>query len=364
VEEVSLTVVVGGQYGSEGKGKLVAYLARAAEREVAVVRCGGPNSGHTVEFRGRPYPLRQLPSAAVVEGTWLFLGAGMVIDPKLLQKELTDLNIDKARVRIDRNAVVLDRADLRRERRSKLRTRIGSTLSGTGSATARKVLRDPRQQTLKDLAAFHDLVTDVSSRLNALIDGGRDVVVEGTQGIGLSLHHSQSFPYATSRDTSAAAFLSEVGLSPMLVSDVITVFRSFPIRVAGNSGPLPGEISWEELTRRAGAPRPVTETTTVTKRTRRVAEFDWDQATEAVKINRPTRLALHGLDYINYEDRCVRSLEKLSKASRYFIDAVESRLGVPVAFGFTGPGNDDIVDLRNDLATGNTRRREAVGAHG
>jgi adenylosuccinate synthase len=342
---MGVTVVVGGQYGSEGKGKLVAHLARTARGPVAVARCGGTNSGHTVEYRGTPYPFRQLPSAAVLEGVQLFLAAGMVIDVDLLLKEIAEVGLDEDRLHVDRNAVLLDQGDVSTESGSSLRERVGSTLSGTGSATARKVLRDPTQKTAKAAPDLKKFITNVSQDLNKLIDSGTAVVVEGTQGIGLSLHHSPHFPFATSRDTSAAAFLSEVGLAPTLVSDVVVVFRTFPIRVAGNSGPLPNEMTWEELARRAGSPSPFSEFTTVTKKLRRVGEFDWDQAEEAVRINRPSRLALHGMDYISFSDRGARRLSDLSFESRRFIERVESRLAVPVHFIFTGPRNEDIIDL-------------------
>ena len=356
---MSLTVVVGGQFGSEGKGKLVAHLAAAADKP-AVVRCGGTNSGHTVDFDGRPYPLRQLPSGAIVEDAALFLGAGMVIAPDLLLQEISDLRIDISRVRIDRNAVILDESDREAEKKLGLRTQVGSTLSGTGSATARKVLRDSRQQTARDVPEFRGLVTDVSAELNALLDAGRPVIVEGTQGMGLSLHHSPHFPFVTGRDTSAAAFLSEVGLSPMLVSDVVLVLRTFPIRVAGNSGPLRGEITWKELTERAGAHEALSETTTVTRKIRRVAEFDWEQAEEAVRINRPSAVAIHGIDYLNFEDRDAKSWSSLSQVSKRFIHQVEARLDTPVDFVFTGPAVGDLLDRR--LMEAPASRKEIVGA--
>jgi len=353
---MSVTVVVGGQYGSEGKGKMVAHLALKANPSVAVVRCGGTNSGHTVDFCERPYPLRQLPSAAVIDDVQLYLGAGMIIDPNLLQRETKDLEVPMSRVHVDRNAVILDDHDRARESAASLRERVGSTLSGTGSATSRKVLRDPSQKTAKEVPALKAMVTDVSRQLNQLLDRGYSVIVEGTQGIGLSLHHSRYFPFATSRDTTAAAFLSEVGLAPTLVSDVIVVFRTFPIRVAGNSGPLPKEITWKEVGARARSPIPLSEYTTVTKRLRRVAEFDWDLAQEAVRINRPTRLALHGLDYVNFADRGVRSWDNLSDASKSFVVEVESRLGTPVHFVFTGPRTVDLVELSDALTVSHTQR--------
>jgi len=200
---------------------------------------------------------------------------------------------------------------------------------------------------MKDIPEFRDVVIDVSSRLNESADEGLGIIVEGTQGIGLSLHHSECFPYATSRDTTPAAFLSEVGLSPLLVTEILLVLRTFPIRVAGNSGPLTREISWEELTRRSGAPEPLVETTTVTNKVRRVGEFDWPQALRAVQISRPTGLVIHGLDYLDFGDRGAQDPSELSAKSKRFISEVESRLGAPVVLGFTGPRQDDIVQFSN-----------------
>jgi adenylosuccinate synthase len=111
------------------------------------------------------------------------------------------------------------------------------------------------------------------------------------------------------------------------------------------------ELSWDEVTRRSGYPVPLSESTTVTKRIRRVGEFDWDLAARAVKINRPTRLALHGADYISYDDLGVRTWSELSRATRSFVTDVEHRLGVPVDFVFTGPDEDNIVDRRGGYQT-------------
>ncbi|MCA1833916.1 MAG: adenylosuccinate synthetase [Gemmatimonadaceae bacterium] len=356
-----MTVVVGGQYGSEAKGKLVAHLALTTVGKVAVVRCGGTNSGHTVDIAGRRYVLRQLPSGVVEAGAALYLGAGMVIDPALLLTEMQDLAVEAGRVMVDRNAVVLEREDQVHEEKATLLDRIGSTLSGTGSATARKVLRGPAVRLAGSETRLRDLVGNVSRQLNDAVDIGGTVIVEGTQGAGLSLHHSPHYPFVTGRETSAAGFLSEVGLSPTLVDDVIAVFRTYPIRVAGNSGPLPGELTWQEVRRRSGAPCELVEYTSVTGRVRRVAEFDWDQAEEAVRLNRPTALAVHGLDYIDYADRSATTYAELSAASKAFMVQMERRLGTPVRFVFTGPSLRDLIDLRLERLSGTIRVARSLG---
>lgn len=344
-----LTVVVGGQYGSEGKGKLVSYLACTARSHVSVVRCGGSNAGHTAQGFGRTYLLRQLPSGVVANHCRLYLAAGMLIDPQVLFREIAHWHISPRRLRIDRNAAVITEEDIIREKQLGLRERLGSTLSGTGSATARKVLRDEKLRLASDVPELSEFIGDVSRELNEALDRGDKVIVEGTQGFGLSLHHSDSFPFVTSRDTTAAAFLSEVGLSPRLVTDLFMVLRSYPIRVGGYSGPMRDETTWDYVAAAAGHPKELVEYTTVTGILRRVGEFDWALADRAVQINRPTALTLHGVDYIDYKDYGKRAWQDLGPRTKTFVHILEKRLGVPVAYVFTGPEEGQIIDRRRQV---------------
>ena len=150
------------------------------------------------------------------------------------------------------------------------------------------------------------------------------VVVEGTQGFGLSLLDGGYWPKATSRPTTAAAALAEAGLSPVDVDDVTMVIRSFPIRVSGKSGPLVKEITWEEVAAHTGQrTEELREYTTVTGRLRRVGKFDADLVRRALDTNRPTRLALNHLDYIGPESDLGNESSKLAQ----FIRRTESCLG-------------------------------------
>src|SRR5206468_1357773 len=99
---------------------------------------------------------------------------------------------------------------------------------------------------------------------------------------------SPDYPFVTSRDTSAAGATAEAGLSPLDVDQVALVLRSFPIRVAGRSGPLPNEITWEKLTRESGHRGTLAEFTSVTGRLRRVARFDAEIVRRAIAVNAPT----------------------------------------------------------------------------
>jgi adenylosuccinate synthase len=167
------------------------------------------------------------------------------------------------------------------------------------------------------------------------LDVGARIIVEGTQGFGLSLYDGGYWPKATSRATTAAAALAETGLSPMDVDAVVLVIRSYPIRVAGNSGPLPGETSWEAISGAIDAQADLREFTTVTKKLRRVGHFDASVVRAAIASNNPTTIVLNHLDYIGPEADLIHARSELNA----FIGEVSDNLGVTVTyFGFSGRG--------------------------
>src|SRR5215472_11437828 len=264
------TIVVGGQYGSEGKGKVVALLANSLDAPW-LVRCGGPNSGHTVRIDGQDVILRQVPSCAEPHKATFCIAAGCAIDEAVLLRELNLLGIDRTRIIVDPRAVIVTEQDREAERHAL--NHISSTCSGTGAALARRMSRtdDVRLAQDSDVLGNRCRVQTVAPRLHEVLDRGGDVIVEGTQGFALSLLHGPDYPFVTSRDTTAAGFAMEVGLSPRLINDIVMVVRTFPIRVGGPSGPFPDEISWEDIARISGAPQAEPEYTSVTKRLRRVA---------------------------------------------------------------------------------------------
>jgi len=340
---MGVTIVIGGQYGGEGKGKIVAHLAKRDDPDF-VVRCGGPNSGHTVYFKDQIFRLRMLPAGFVNSRSRLLLAVGSIINLKLLITEIELTGIDAHRVGIDRNAAIITAEDEKRESQLGLRDRIGSTLSGTGVGVVKRALRDGTIKLASDIPEARPFVTDVSAEINCGIDKGQLCIVEGTQGFGLSLYHTLCYPYATSRDTTASAFLSEVGLSPMKVDSIIMAIRIFPIRVEGKSGPLKNEITWEELQQRSGYPYPISEYSTVTSRLRRVAAFDMELVRRATIVNRPTELALHGADYLDFVNKGVLDYDCLTSETKEYIKHLENELAVPVTFIGTGPEQNEIVD--------------------
>ena len=338
-----LTVIVGGQYGSEGKGKITSYLSVRDDVDI-VVRCGGPNSGHTVDFKSHRLELRCLPAGFLNQRTRLLLGAGCLINPDILIQEIKDAGIDPGRVGVDRMAGIISESDEKSEEGMRMRDRLGSTLSGTGFALANRILRKPEFKLAKDVPELKDFMTDVSAEINAVLDKNGKVIIEGTQGFGLSVYHSLHYPFATSRDTSASGFLSEVGVGPRSVTDIIMAVRTYPIRVGGNSGPLENEITWEDVRERSGYPTDVREYTTTTKKLRRVGRFDLNMVKRATIINRPTQIALHGADYLSYENKSVRSFDSLIPETQNCVRDIEKATKTPIVLIGTGPSNEELID--------------------
>jgi adenylosuccinate synthase len=345
---VSVWVVVGGQFGSEGKGKVSAIITLQEQIDLCI-RCGGPNSGHSFQAQnGDLVLLRQLPTGFVRPQTRLLIPAGGLVDLEVLRSEIEALGLDSSRVGVDRNAMVITPADREEERRLGLSERLSSTLCGVGSAVARRALRTPDVHLAASVATteawLRPFITDVSAEANSAVDSGKKVLVEGTQGSGLSLYHSSYYPKATSRDTNAAGFVSEVGLSPRLVSEVVLVLRTFPIRVAGaQAGPLHEELTWEQLQAESGSPTPLHEYTSVTHKLRRLGRFDWDGAKLAVMLNRPTRIAVNFLDYIDFKNRTASEWAALTSESRSVVQKLERACGAPAFYLGTGPRLSDNI---------------------
>lgn len=330
-----VTIIIGGQYGSEGKGKVAHYFAREMKASFAV-RCGGPNSGHTViDEQGRARIFQQLPTAAILSDVKLAICSGSYIDLDILLREIAETNLEKGRLLIDPNAVIITDELKTRETQSGLMDRIGSTGSGTGAAVAARINREPSLSFAKDIPELKPFIANILKRLRNSLNNKERIIIEGTQGFGLSPLHGGHYPYATSRDTTAAAFLSETGLSPLDVDDVVLTIRTFPIRVAGNSGPFShpdDEIDWNTITLEGGHSQPIKERTSVTKHVRRVARFDPKVVRQAIISNRPTKIVLNHIDYLSSNKGQVNQ-QKIQS----FIFMVEKALKNNIVFLGFGP---------------------------
>jgi adenylosuccinate synthase len=186
--------------------------------------------------------------------------------------------------------------------------------------------------------------------LEMMYQNNKRVLIEGTQGTGLSLHHG-IYPFVTSRDTTVSGCLSEVGVSPKRVRKIIMVTRTYPIRVGGNSGPfLSKEIDFETIAQRSGKDLSLLKTnekTTTTKVQRRIAEFSWTLFRKACELNSPTDVALTFTDYFSKSNENIRRYDQLTEQTRQFIEELEMCSGVKVSLISTCFDYRAIIDRRN-----------------
>ncbi|MGI8887338.1 MAG: adenylosuccinate synthase [Gaiellaceae bacterium] len=332
------TVIVGAQWGDEGKGKIVDLLAQ--ESDLVCRYQGGPNAGHTIVVSGETYKIRQIPSG-IVAGKPSAIGAGCVVDPAVLVSELDDLEARGHRTEgvlfVSGNAhlvmpwhVALDGA---RERRLG-RLQIGTTRRGIGPAYADKATRiGIRVQDLLDpkilrqklelaveeknvwLERVYDLepfaieevvasqlgyaerlapyVADTSLLVHRALEGGERILFEGAQGTLLDLDHG-TYPFVTSSSPIAAGAAVSFGIGPNRIDEVLGVAKAYVTRVG--EGPFPSEVEGpaNERVREIGQ-----EFGTVTGRDRRCGWLDLVALRFAVRVNGITSLALTKLDVLS-----------------------------------------------------------------
>lgn len=362
-----IIVIVGAQWGDEGKGKVVDLLAD--KFEIVTRYQGGHNAGHSVYVGDKAFTLRLLPSGIVHEGKTCVLGNGMVIDPKAFFEEIDQLaaqgvDIAPERVRVSSRAHlilpyhrVLDHTSEERLGNEK----VGTTLRGIGPAYEDKagrrgirvadamqpdVLRSRIERAIADanhITTFYGrepldatqvyeetigyterlrpYVTDTMQFLNRAAKDGRDILIEGAQATLLDVDHG-TYPYVTSSSTTAGGVSVGTGLAPTRINGVLGIVRTYMTRVG--EGPFPTEMLGEEegvgqLIRERGR-----EYGSVTKRPRRCGWFDAFATRYAADINGFSAIALTKLDVLD-------ALEEIKVCIGYRLDGEEIDYFPPVA---------------------------------
>jgi adenylosuccinate synthase len=335
---VPATVIVGAQWGDEGKGKIVDLLAQ--DSDLVCRYQGGPNAGHTIVVGGETYKIRQIPTG-IIAGKACAIGAGCVVDPEVLIAELDDLEArghpTAGLLSVSGNAhlimpwhVALDGA---RERRLG-DLQIGTTRRGIGPAYADKATRigirvqdllDPKilRQKIELAVAEKNVwlervygveafdpddvvagamrhaerlgpyVTDTSLLADRALRAGKRVLFEGAQGTLLDLDHG-TYPFVTSSSPIAAGAAVSFGIGPNRIDEVVGVAKAYVTRVG--EGPFPSEIEGaaQEQVRELGR-----EFGTVTGRERRCGWLDLVALRFAVRVNGVTSLAVTKLDVLS-----------------------------------------------------------------
>ncbi len=329
------TVVVGGFFGDEGKGKIISYLSIKDNPKIIVRGGAGPNAGHTIRDGDKIYKVRMLPSGFLNKNAKVMIGPGVVVNPDVLKKEIHDFDVS-GRSFIDKHCGVIEETHLTRDSKGELKEKIGSTGSGTGPANADRAMRVLKLA--KEIDSLSDLIVDVPEEINSVISANENLLVEGTQGTFLSLWHG-TYPFVTSKDVTASGICADVGLGPTKVDEVIVVFKSYVTRVG--TGPLDKELSVEEAEKKGWS-----EFGTVTGRQRRAADFDFDLARRAILLNGATQICITKLDVLFPNCAGKNSYSDLSEDAKLFLENIENKLNTPVTLIGTGPSVNDVIDRR------------------
>jgi adenylosuccinate synthase len=389
------TIIMGGQWGDEGKGKLTDALAGQA---AMVVRAnGGSNAGHTIQTAQGTFKMHLVPSGILYPNVECVIGAGVVIDPQALVREikmLQDQGIDTSHLRISARAHVvlpyhpeLDRAQETRLEDSK----IGTTLRGIGPAYADKasryglrigeLLRETRARDrirqlvddknlilgvlgtapldagaittdLLDAAEFlRPLIAETEPLVYQRLAAGEEVLVECAQGAMLDIDYG-TYPYVTSSSPSAAGACQGAGIPPTQVARVIAVFKAYSTRVGG--GPFPTELldATGQLIRERGR-----EYGTTTGRPRRVGWFDAVAARHTIRLNGVTEIALSLVDVLDVMEQiqlCGQYRTASGGLIEYMPSAVEDLAEIVPEYQAIRGWTTDITGVRraNDLPGG------------
>ena len=335
---MSAIIVIGSQWGDEGKGKVVDYLAEQAN--VVVRYSGGNNAGHTVVVKDEAYKLQLLPSGILYKGKTCVLGNGVVIDPEAILKEINGMKergIDTSSLRISTRAQVLlpyHRRQDEAEETARGEFKIGTTKRGIGPCYMDKVARcgirivdlmDPEEFAAKlkhNLTAKNELlvklygaepfeyepmlkqylafaeqlrpyVADTTYLLNDALDKGEKVLFEGAQATLLDLDHG-TYPYVTSSNPIAGGACTGAGVGPGKIDKVVGVVKAYTTRVG--EGPFPTELhcAMGDTIREAGH-----EFGTVTGRPRRCGWLDACIVKYAGQVSGLDALAITRLDILD-----------------------------------------------------------------
>ena len=331
-------MIVGGFYGDEGKGKIASYLALKDSANLMVRGGVGPNAGHSVSWKGRTYKMRMLPSGFVNPECRLLVGPGVLVNPNIFLKEVTDLGAEH-RAGVDPQCAIIEADHIERDRGSDyLKKKIATTGTGCGPCNVDRVARIAKLA--RDVPQLKQYIVDVPLETNTAIDDGKNVILEGTQGTFLSLFHG-TYPYVTSKDITAGSIAADVGVGPKKIDDVLIVFKAYVTRVG--EGPLAGEITEEEATEKGWA-----EVATVTGRSRRAAPFDFNLTKRAVMLNGATQIAITKMDTVFPECKNSKSFHDLPKEATKFIKKIEDVTKIPVTLLGIGPSVEDIIDRREE----------------
>jgi len=297
-------LIMGGQWGSEGKGKLAGWIYENYHKISMAITDFTPNAGHTFVDGGFVRVSKVIPIGAMFSSVeTVIIGPHSVFDIDRFFEEMDEfgVGIGNQRIFIHPMAQVLTSENKYQEKGS-LRS-ISSTMQGSAAAQIEKIMRNPNNISLaKDCPKLGEYIADTHVVVQNALSKGRTALIETAQGYDLGLNHGYMWPYVTGRDCMLGRWLDNAGVHPRQLGSVITALRTYPIRVGSlpnsTSGPCHSdqkEISWDTISESIGVK--TIEYTTVTKRIRRVFTWSDEQVSKMCRMIKPDYAFLN---YINY----------------------------------------------------------------
>ncbi|MDP7244663.1 MAG: adenylosuccinate synthetase [Flavobacteriales bacterium] len=384
--------VIGAQFGDEGKGKIIDFLAEKAD--VVVRFNGGNNSGHTIKIKDKTTILHLIPSGILHKEAINIIGNGLVIDPKVLMQEIENLENKHVKVSPD-NLVLSENAHIILEKHIKedkeKNKRLGTTSRGIGPAYTDKVARsglrvidyiNKNNEFSKKISPF---VKNTTLFINNLIAKNKKILFEGAQGTLLDIDFG-TYPYVTSSNPTAGGICTGLGIGPKTIGNVFGIAKAYITRVG--SGPLPTELKddvgkqIQEKGKEFGA---------TTGRSRRCGWFDALIGKYAVMVNGLDAIALMKLDVLSglekikicigykYKDKIIKNFttnleilenckpvyeelagwkenldninkfEQLPENAKKYIKRIEELLDVPAYIVSIGPERNQTLVLKKEF---------------
>jgi len=372
---MSATIIVGLQWGDEGKGKIVDHMAENAD---LVVRYqGGNNAGHTVEVGNEKFALHLIPSGAI-RGKKVAIGNGVVVNPEILLNEIKELKSKGVKIDLilDERAHIITQKHIDEEKEE---GKIGTTKRGIGPCYTDKISRKGVMAIdyAEENPEIKKLIGDVSFIINSFLDIGKNVLFEGAQGTLLDIDHG-TYPFVTSSNPTAGGACTGTGVGPTRMDKVIGISKAYVTRVG--LGPFPTEIADKEI--HDFIVKKGNEFGTTTGRQRRCGWLDMVALEYACRKNHVSEIALTKLDVLGglkeiflctsynrngeVSDRfpvhlegCkpvfeklkgweedisnIRNFDDLPENAKKYIKRIEELIEVPITIIGVGPKRDQII---------------------
>lgn len=397
-----LSVVMDGTFGSSGKGCVASFLTSHADNWQFACNAFSAQAGHWVRLDdGRSLFYQTLNSCAYLDKCErILIGPDSALELPALFREIEESRVPRGKIGIHPLATIIQDKDMAYERgevdfdgnpHKKLADgtkKHGSTCHGTGPARVRKMLRRADTLLARDIPELKEFICDTSEEIMHRLDQGQAGLLEIAQGYPLSLN-SRFYPSCTNRNVTVSAALDGMMLPPIYAGNVLLNYRTYPIRISsfkyigdngkfltwaemqqydaagkayevykGDSGgwyPDQTELTWEEITRLSGSPKPIMELTSVTKLPRRVATFSQELMRESIRYNRTHGRTYVSVNFMNYVDHGIAGVRALghyfkeySKCSQWInenIYPITREFGAKLWIIGTGAQTDDKILL-------------------